>query len=385
MKHNIIILSALCIAFAACQPKAVEPGDMFKTEDEVIKMLIQSEPNGYVIYDEAKGGLNQFIADFMTEKGDYEDVRSRAKRNENGNTYYLFSIDTIPTDTIGIYIRGRIVTDDAGGNFYKSMVIQQIVDGKQQALRLSVDLGNGSGLYAMGQEIIIRVNGFAIGRYANQPQLCVPSFNNNLNASSFDGKVGWAPGRIPAARAMQAITRIGLPDTRKLVYDEIKLSDLVTKSNSSGDGYGQSLVDLVTARTEWDGLLVEVKNVHFTGQYATTQGQPTTCTTGNPEDDEYANVFGPTTNNVGYPQSRIITDGSLNFMVSTSEYAKYAHMYLPAKDYVGTIRGVLGFYMDNGAYGATWKTWSISPRDLSDIQLYNGSQIWTPIEWEAGK
>ena len=375
MKNNLIILSMACLVMAACQPKAVEPEQMFLTEEQVTEML-NAEPDGYILYDADNGGLNGFVDDYMTENGNYDYVRYRSKIGDN----YLFSIDTIPSAGKGIYIRGRITTDDAGGNFYKAMVIQQIVYGRQQALRVSIDMGNSSGMYAMGQEVLIRVNGLCIGRYANQPQLCVPSFNNNLNASHYDEKVGWAPGRIPAAKARAAITRIGLPDVNLLYYEEIDLSKLVTTSTNKSDGYGKSLIDLEEAR-EWDGKLVVVKNVHFTGEYATTQGKCEKCTTGNPETDGNANVFGPTTGNVGYPQSRVINNGALNFMVSTSEYAKYSHMFLPDAEYVGEIKGILGFYMDNGAYAATWKSWSVTPRDISDITLYNGVDFWEPVEY----
>ena len=391
MKKNLIILSVAALLFAACQPKDVEPEKMFKTEDEIAQML-QAEPKGYVLYDEAKGGLNQFLKDFMTEEGVFEQVRERSKAGSN----YLFTIDTIPTDTIGIYIRGRIVTDDAGGNFYKAMVIQQIVDGKQQALRLSVDLGNSSGMFAMGQEIIVRLNGLAIGRYANQPQICVPSFNNNLNAGSkYNEKVGWAPGRIPAARAIAAITRIGLPDISKLQYDEIQLKDFVTyttRNYSTGSGLtkvlGNSLIDVLEAR-ELDGRLVRINNIYFTSECANTQGYRIPCTIGDPETDGNVNVFGPTTGNVGYPQSRVVAQvngtDSLFFMVATSEYAKYSHMYLPAAEYVGTVQGVLGYYWDNPTYDPTWKTWSVTPRDLTDIILKKGDEAWKPVEWEPAK
>lgn len=375
MKKNIIILSAVLFTLAACQPKAVEPETMFLTEEQAME-LMQSDPNGYIYYDADEGGLNQFVADYMTEEGDYDYVRYRSKKGDN----YLFSIDSIPTAGKGIYIRGRITTDDAGGNFYKALVIQQMVYGKQQALRISLDMGNASGMYALGQEILIRVNGLAIGRYADQPQLCVPAFNNNVNAGHFDEKVGWAPGRIPAAKFRAATTRIGYPDPSLLQYDEIDISTLVTTSDDSKEGYGKSLIDLVTAR-EWDGKLVILKGFNFTSEYADTKGKRMTCSTGNPEEDTNANVFGPTTDNQGYPQSRVISNGSLYFMVSTSEYAKYSHMFLPSADYKGNIKGILGFYMDNAAYDASWKSWSVTPRDISDIVLYNGTELWTPVEY----
>ncbi len=379
MKKNLFILIVGAIALVACQPKDIEPESLFKSAADVEAML-KAEPAGYILYNEANGGLNQFVKDYMTEEGDFELVRTRSKDESKNPGICLFSIDTIPVGGKGIYIMGRVTTDDGGGNFYKAIVIQQMVGGKQQALRLSVDAGNASGLYPLGQQLLIRVNGLAIGKYANQPQLCVPSYNNNIYASSANQKVGWAPSRIPSARFNAATTLIGKPDISALHYDEITFDQLVTTSSSSSDGYGKTLIGAVDAR-EWDGKLVRVKNVHFTGEYADTYGKRAACTTGDPEIDEKANVFGPTTRNVGYPQSRVISDGSLYLMVSTSEYAKYAHMYLPDAEYTGTVEGILGYYMDNARFTPTWKTWSISIRDLNDLKLFSGSQAWEPKEY----
>lgn len=366
MKKFIYILAVVGVV-VACQPKDIEVSSLFKT-DAQLKAIMEAEPEGYIYYDETKGGLNQFVKDYMSEEGDYTPVRTRSTYK----TYQMFSIDSIPTAGKGIYITGRIVTDDEGGNFYKALVIQQIVGGKQQALRISIDAGNASGVYAKGQRIVIRVNGLAIGKYANQPQLCVPSFNNNTNAQNYEQKVGWAPGRIPAARFSAATTHMaksdGTPDLAELYYEELSISDFV------------DMLDIEEARL-WDGKLVRVKNIHFTGEYADSKGALFPCTTGDPETDGNANVFGPTTGNVGYPQSRVISDGVKNTMVSTSEYADYAHFYLPAAEYVGTVEGVLGFYLDNGRYDPTWKTWSISIRDLNDLKLFSGSQAWEPKEY----
>ena len=105
----------------------------------------------------------------------------------------------------------------------------------------------------------------------------------------------------------------------KLVYDELKIDKFT------------SILNLQEARN-WDGKLVRIKNVHYTGYYFTTSGTAK-CTTGNPEDDTNANVFAPTTTNIGYPQTRIIEDAAGNKTgISSSEYAKFAHFYLPGAD-----------------------------------------------------
>jgi len=315
-RFNIFIfyvLATLAI-LPSCQNSNPKQEDIFYAENEAsIQQLTQ---------DGKLFTLQEFKDSFMTEEGNYLSEQSLYRTRAVGsgtNGKYLFSLDTLPQDGPGIYIMGRVSTDDYGGNFYKAFVLQQIVDGKQQALRVSVDAGSVSGMYPRGQMLLIRCNGLAIGRYANQPQLCVPSYNNNVYADKAAQKVGWAPGRIPLARFKQAIHYIGQPDERKLVYETCTIEQLTANFS-----------DIVGARNE-DGKLVRVNNIHYTGQCLKQDKSLMNCTTGDPKDDSNANVFAPTTGNVGYPQSRVIFDADdENYIcVSMSEYAKEANYYLP--------------------------------------------------------
>lgn len=386
MKRNYSIICSVAIGallsgLASCNPDPLTEADVFTNADAISSIL---QPGDSIYH------LNDFVATFMTEEGNFlNDSTPYRTRSTSGNGIYLFSIDTIPAEGNGIYIRGRVSTDDYGGNFYKSIVIQEIVDGKQQNLRLSVDIGSANGLYQIGQELLIRCNGLSIGRYANQPQLCVPSYNNNIYATNANQKVGWAPGRIPSRVFDQATTLIGTPDQSKLVYDTITISDYF------GIAKKYDLESMQLAR-QMDGRLVCLKNVYFTGEYE-NNGSRAKCTEGDPEEDSNANVFAPTTNNIGYPQSRIITDGNKNYtLVSTSEYAKFARFYLPSEEYTGTITGVLGFYADNAGsvakYGLDGYEWSITVRNiaisktgstLNDVNLYNADgEKWVPTEYK---
>lgn len=405
MKTNNYWYIVLCVfalgVMSSCEPNAPKQEDIFMTEAQVAEYTKDGK-----IYD-----LNDFLDSFMTEKGNYASDSSQYRTRSVDSKYpdiYLFSIDTLPTDGPGIYIRGRITTDDFSGNYYKSLVIQQIVNNDQQNLRISVDMGSSGGMYPIGQEILIRCNGLAIGRYANQPQLCVPSYNNNLYASHADEKVGWAPGRIPSAMFRNATRFIGKPDKEQLLYDVIDLSELYTVIPQT---------PLITPAgmdevRKLDGRLVIITNAYFSGEYS-YYGDLTPCTTGNPEDDTNANVFAPTTGNIGYPQGRIIRSVSNNSQVltiSTSEYAKYAAYYLPGadttgvshcKDWQGTVAGILGWYMDNaGSFpGSSTDSkneniksyklnWAVTPRGipgigLSDIYMENAAgEEWVPQEYD---
>ena len=360
MKKSVFNISALlfslgCMLLASCTPN--EPTKLYISEIEA-EALIQA---GKCLT------IEDFKATYMTEEGNYcmpELYRERSK----AGSYYLLSIDTIPVSDTPIYIRGRVTTDDYAGNFYKTLCIQYINEaGEQEALRLSVDAGSIGGLYQIGQEILIRVDGLAIGRYANQPQLCLPSFNNNIYANKAEEKVGWAAGRIPFAIFKARTQCIGTPDVSKLYYDTLKITDY------------NHITSLEDARA-WDAKLICIKNVHFTGQYD-NNGTPTNCTNGDPEIDENANVFAPTTENMNYPQSRVIKDQQDKWtLVSTSEYAKFAYFYLPANNYWGNVVGILGFYYDNGKnyskYPPEASDWSISIRSVDDLKLYDGNEHW---------
>jgi hypothetical protein len=374
-----IALVALCIA---CTPNPMDESKLFLTDAQADELIAQ----GMLLT------LQEFKDTYMTEKGNYlsDTTLYRTRATKDGKNY-LFSIDTIPASATPVYIRGRVTTDDYAGNFYKAICIQQIVDGKQQALRLSVDAGSVGGLYQLGQEILIRVDGLAIGRYANQPQLCMPSYNNNIYANNAEQKIGWAPGRIPIAIFNARTQCIGKPDVSQLIYDELNIKDFT------------SVLNLQETR-KWDAKLVRIKNVHYTGQYFTTSGTGK-CTTGDPEIDQNANVFAPTTNNIGFPQGRVIEDAYGNkTAVSSSEYAKFAYFYIPGADqngvancadYVGDVVGILGFYSDNAKYAPAYDDWSISIRSLDDLQLYQdannnnvldeeeqiATKLWSRIEY----
>ena len=384
---SLVLFAALLWLIPACTPNEPSEDSLFINENQVKDHI-----------DGRLYNLRQFLDSFMTEEGNFHSDTSQYRTRAQYKDLYLFSIDTLPTNGEGIYIRGRVTTDDYGGNFYKSIVIQQVIDWEtgdtlrdadgnvdQQALRLSVDMGSASGLFHQGQEVLIRCNGLAVGRYANQPQLCVPSYNNNIYAGSASQKVGWAPGRIPSPRFRQAAQLIGKADKSKLVYDVLDMATVNTR-------YLSKFKDVKSAR-EADGRLVRITGVHFTGTYD-NQGTEATCnrwdpenpSQGNPEDDSNAYVFGPTTGNVGYPQSRYVADSTgLKILVSASEYAKYAYYYLPAPKYVGSVTGVLGYYMDNGFYDPDGGEWAVSPNNLGDIlpecQAEDADPRWIPTEW----
>ena len=386
---SYIVLSTTVLALASCEPRGLDETDVFASEGQVEELTADGR-----LY-----SLNEFLDTYMTEKGNFasDTCPYRERSYDATHDLYLYAVDTLPVGGPGIYIRGRITTDDYAGNFYKAMVIQQVVNGEQQNLRISVDLGSSAGMYQMGQEILIRCNGLAVGRYANQPQLCVPSYNNNIYAMNASQKVGWAPGRIQGSVFRNATHMIGTPDKSKLQYDTLSLAQLYAEVplKPSTDATGMDKV------RKADGRLVVIKNVHFTGEFD-NNGTLAKCDTLHPDSSSNANVFAPTTNNIGYPQGRVISDGSNKLMCSSSEYAKFAYYYLPGADrhgvakcpqWEGTVTGILGWYQDKASDMASNKLdgyeWSVTPRGIpgigiSDIYMYNDLDevVWIPKEFD---
>lgn len=408
------VLSTLVLVFmTSCEPKKLHEEDLLLSNSQVAD----------IIKDGKLYNINEFLNTYMDPvKGNFASDSTHYRKRANDSKYpdiWLFSIDTLPTNGPGIYIRGRVATEDYAGNYYKSIVIQQTVDwhtgaifdtDRQQTLRISIDMGSVGGLYQLGQEILIRCNGLAVGRYANQPQLGVPSYNNKTTASHADEKVGWEPGRIPSSTFRNAVYLIGKPDPSALVYYEPNdLADLYTSIEESPT---TDITGMKKVRLQ-DGMLVRLKNVWFTGQYS-NYGDLTDCVAGDPDPGDgkshsEINVFAPTTGNIGFPQSRVLTDATGKVLLcSSSEYCKYAHYYLPGADkngianckyFKGTVCGILGWYMDNagdfpgsstdsGDNTKSYKLkWAITPRGIpgfgiSDIQLKDTADIpWQPVEY----
>ena len=134
----MLLVMPFIAIMTSCEPRELTEDDVFVTEAKVAELTADGQ-----IYD-----LDDFLDQFMTEEGNFhsDTCPYRERSYDAVHGLYLYSVDTIPTDGPGIYIRGRITTDDYAGNFYKAMVIQQIVNGEQQNLRISVDLGSSAGI-----------------------------------------------------------------------------------------------------------------------------------------------------------------------------------------------------------------------------------------------
>lgn len=247
----------------------------------------------------------------------------------------LFSVNNIESDVV---IRGRVISTDVAGNIYKYFVMQ---DENGDALKVSVDAGSLSGTIPMGQEIAIQCNGLTLGRYADMVQLGVESFN--------DEKMRVEPGRVPYPYFSERMQLIGTPDVSKIVVDTMTIKELLASDSTV------------------HSKLICIKDVHFTG--LGDDGESL-------RDAE--KIFAPSTfngtYNVGYPQSRQIADASGNVAyISTSEYARFAEMAIPAEDVWGDVVAIVGWYDDKADDDSSGE-FQLTIRTLDDLQgFFDGS------------
>ncbi len=280
--------------------------------------------------------IQELIKEFSVGQTDYP-VRS------NSGNLDLFRVDTIRSGGEPIIISGRVISSDEEGNIYKYIIIQEEETG--MALKVSIDAGSLSGVMPVGQLIHIKCNGLVIGKYADMYQLGVLYFNNH----SDDRKRGYEPGRIPYVHFNLNSQLDGLPDTKKVIVQDITIAEL---KNSDRTMHSR---------------LVRLKNAYFTGK-----GELNYNNVQLPQDHLFFGLPKPST--TGVPISREISDGTGTIYLATSEYARFASAPLPDKSMKGDIVVIVGWYADNARYYYTDETksqvddhWQLTLRSLNDL------------------
>ena len=84
-------------------------------------------------------------------------------------------IDTVGLASSGehIIVSGRVISSDASGNIYKSLVIQD----ETGALAMSINANSLYTSYRVGQEVVVDVTDMYIGKYSTLQQLGFPDYS----------------------------------------------------------------------------------------------------------------------------------------------------------------------------------------------------------------
>lgn len=186
-------------------------------------------------------------------------------------------------------IKGRVISSDQAGNFFKQIVIED----ETGAIQVNIDSYDLYKSYQYGQEIVIDVTGLYVGAYGKLMQIGSTP-NNNY------------PGRIASDLAAKQIEVNGLAEPEKIVAGEYTIA---------------ALNDLISNQEEFlakQCRLVSIKDVTFKDA-----GKATLA-------DKDKNT------------SRTISDGTGDMIVYTSGYSDFYDYYCPEGK--GTIVGILSFF-----------------------------------------
>ena len=102
----------------------------------------------------------------------------KAEYWEDADNYYK----TIQPTKEGknVLVKGRVISSDAAGNIYKSLVIQD----ETGALAMSINANSMYNQYRRGQEVVVNLTGMTIGKYAGLQQLGSPEDSETYGAQT---------------------------------------------------------------------------------------------------------------------------------------------------------------------------------------------------------
>ena len=245
----------------------------------------------------------------------------KAKHWQDGRNY----VDTVAENEV---IHGWITSSDESGNIYKTLYI---VDESGEGLAILINNSRLFEYYPIGQEIVLPMQGYWVGKYNGMQFLGYPNWYAPGNV--------WETTFLPLATWESMAELNGMPDPERVEVQpvEVNIADFQGKTDSE------------TMR-QYQGKLVRINGVRFNE----ADGLVT-----------YALPDGVT--------SRVIadTDGE-QLVVRTSNYADFQNEPLP----VGTVDivGLLSYTATNDNFGR----WQLSLRDINDVTLVEPGPLPEP-------
>lgn len=236
--------------------------------------------------------------------------------------------DTVRIDD-GIQIKGVVTGNDAEGNIYNEIALQDETGG----ILVCIAQGGLCGQMQVGQEVLIDLGGLYIGAYRSQPQIGVP-----YTSTSSSGAKSTYPSRIARAEWQTRFKLIGKPDATKLVAKEFDYESL--KGNE-------------TELYKYAGCLVKATGVGF----AKADGKTTYA----PKSEGASTGYGVMRAFKNMSTGKDYTTNE--FGVRTSCYSDFAAEKLPEGKL--TVTGILTCYKSQTKYKATAQ---ILMRQQSDVQ-----------------
>ena len=221
-------------------------------------------------------------------------------------------IDTVKED---IVIHGWVTSSDESGNIYKSLYISDGTAG----INISINQNSLYNNYRIGQEIVIPMKDYFVGKYNGQQQLGYPAWYAS-------GSV-WEATFLPQAMWESMVEINGLPNLSKVDTLDVSISDFQGKTDA------ETLL-------KYQGKLVRISGVHFTEANGTLTYAEASATT-----------------------NRNVADGDCDLLVvGKSNYADFRADVLPE----GTVDivGLLSFYATRQNSSGTWQFYLRSADDV---------------------
>ena len=245
---------------------------------DLINYLLTGVPAGPV----APHSANMTIAEF------------KAKHWQDTRNY----IDTVTQDEV---IHGWITSSDESGNIYKTLYI---ADESGEGLGISINQQNLYLDYPVGQEIVLPMQGYYVGKYNGMQLLGYP----NWYAMGETWEVTYMPGSL-----WKSLVELnGLPDLSKVDTLEVNISEFQGKTDPE-------------ILMKYQGRLVRINGVTF-------------------DDADGATPFSES----GFSTNRSITDSEgQSLIVRNSNYADFCADILPEGEV--DVVGILS------SYGTTWQ------------------------------
>lgn len=222
-------------------------------------------------------------------------------------------IDTVKED---IVIHGWVTSSDESGNIYKSLYI---MDESGAGINISINQNSLYNNYRLGQEIVIPMKDYFVGKYNGQQQLGYPAWYAS-------GSV-WEATFLPQAMWESMVELNGLPNLSKIDTLDVSISDFQGKTDA------ETLL-------KYQGRLVRISGVHFTEANGKTTYAEASATTNRTIADEDGNQL----------------------VVRNSNYADFRADTLPEGDV--DVVGLLSFYATRQNSSGTWQFYL---RDANDV------------------
>ena len=213
---------------------------------------------------------------------------------QDADNYY----ETIGEGTDGkrLLVKGRVISSDASGNIYKSLVIQD----ETGALAMSINANSMCNQYRRGQELVIDLTGMTIGKYAGLQQLGSPE-----DSPQYGKQTTFMPYQLFVEHSQKN----GLPDLAEV--------DTLTVNSLSQLSGGPEVL------RKWQSQLVRFNNCYF------AEGGTATFA----ESKETVN------------RTLTLSDGG-TIVVRTSGYSNFYSTVLPEGH--GDVVGLLSYHTSGG-------------------------------------